>query len=197
MRASDLLHAHVLRYTVIAVLAFSIGSASIVFAASSGAVQLPTFRLADGTNPDQLAKVDANGSVQVSVANQPTSQQISGAVSVTNFPSTQNVNVTGGTLRTTPSLVTRSVSRSRVLDAGENDSYSFTSINASFINVSSSNGDVLVQIWGSVGQVFSATLGDDEVHTISLTQQIPLDSLRLFCFNSILSCSVSVVIFGN
>lgn len=81
----------VLRYTATAVLAFMAGSASIVLAAGSGAMQLPTFRLADGVNTEQYAKVDAAGNVQVSVNNMPATQQVSGTVNVGNFPSTQQV----------------------------------------------------------------------------------------------------------
>lgn len=99
MRASDLLRMRVLRYTAVAVLAFSVGSASVVLAAGSGAVQFPTFRLADGTNAERYAKVDALGNVQVSVNNQPSTQQISGSVSVSNFPATQPVS---GTVSVTP-----------------------------------------------------------------------------------------------
>lgn len=84
----------VIRYTTIAVLAFTLGSATVVLAASTGAMQLPTFRLADGTNPDQVAKVDAAGNVHVSVNNLPGTQEISGTVSVGNFPTTQQVSGT-------------------------------------------------------------------------------------------------------
>jgi hypothetical protein len=55
-----------------AVLGFTLGGSTIVFAASSGAIKIEAFNLADGTNPSQLAKVDASGNVSVSVANAPT-----------------------------------------------------------------------------------------------------------------------------
>src|SRR6266568_1622860 len=76
---------HVLRirfqgYLVTAIAAFMLGSATIVLAAVSGAVKIDSFHLADGTNPDQLAKVDASGNVAVSIANTP-------SVSVANSPS--------------------------------------------------------------------------------------------------------------
>src|SRR6266571_7407367 len=76
---------HVLRirfqgYLVTAIAAFMLGSATIVLAAVSGAVKIDSFHLADGTNPDQLAKVDTSGNVAVSVANTP-------SVSVANSPS--------------------------------------------------------------------------------------------------------------
>ncbi len=58
-------------HVALAVVAFMLGGTTIVLAAGSGAVKLPSFQLADGTNPDQLAKVDASGNVAVSVANTP------------------------------------------------------------------------------------------------------------------------------
>jgi len=91
---SSVASARIFRYAGIATLAFMIGSASVVLAAGSGAMQLPSFRIADGTNPDQFAKVDASGNVQVSVNNMPSSQQVTGTVSVSNFPATQPVSGT-------------------------------------------------------------------------------------------------------
>jgi hypothetical protein len=103
MQLGDLVRTRVFRYTSIAVLAFTLGSASVVLAAGSGAMQLPVFRIADATNPEHLAKVDATGNLQVSVSNQPATQQISGTVNVGNFPATQavtgTVNVTATTGR--------------------------------------------------------------------------------------------------
>jgi len=198
MHLRDLLRTRVLRYTAIAVMAFSVGSASVVLAAGSGAMQLPTFRLADGTNPEQYAKVDAAGNVQVAVANQPSTQQVSGAVSVNNFPSTQNVSVTGGAVRTTPTVATRQVERFfGPLDAGEGGSSSFTTLNASYINVTSISGDVEVDVRGPLGRVFRAFLGDNEVHMISLTQQIPVNIIEAHCTNVILPCAAVVYIVGD
>lgn len=94
MHGRDLMRTRVARYTAVAVLAFTLGSATVVLAAGTGAMQLPSFRIADGTTPDQFAKVDAAGNVQVSVNNQPTTQQISGTISVGNFPATQQVSGT-------------------------------------------------------------------------------------------------------
>src|SRR6266542_1060723 len=48
-----------------------LGGTTIVLAATGGAVKLDVFQLADGTNPNQLAKVDAAGNVAVTVANTP------------------------------------------------------------------------------------------------------------------------------
>src|SRR6266545_2796403 len=77
MSLRGLLRTSVFRYTSVAVLALTLGSASVVLAASTGAMQLPTFRIADGTDPERLAKVDAAGNLQVSVNNTPSTQQVS------------------------------------------------------------------------------------------------------------------------
>ena len=190
-----LLRPHVWRYALVAVLAFTIGSAGVVFAASTGAVSLPAFRLADGVNPDQVATVDAGGNVHVSVANQPATQQVTGTVSVSNFPSTQNVS---GAVSTTPSVATRSVNRFfGPLDAGEEQTATFTSINASLINITSISGDVEVIVSGTVGVVFDAFLGDNEVHAITLTQRVPVSAVIAVCTNVILPCAAHVMIFGD
>jgi hypothetical protein len=158
-------------------------------------MQLPVFRLADGTNPEQFAKVDAAGNVQVSVNNQPSTQQISGTVSVSNFPATQNV---AGTVRTTPSLATRSVGHFfGPLDPGESGDHTFTTVNASYLNVTSISGTINVAISGPIGQIFYAFLGDNEVHMIALTQQIPLNSIHVNCANVVFPCAVQVNIVGN
>jgi hypothetical protein len=195
MRFPDRLRTPVWRYMVIGVLTFTLGSASAVFAASSGALTVPRFSLADGTNPDQLAKVDADGSVHVTVSNQPSTQQVSGTVSVNNFPATQNVS---GTVRTTPSLATKTVNRFfGPLDPGEDQTSTFPTINASLINVTSISGDIEVRVRGPIGTVFDAFLGDNEVHALTLTQQVPIDAIDVSCTNVILPCAAHVMIAGD
>jgi hypothetical protein len=61
-------------HVVIGVVGFMVGATTLVFAASTGAVKLDALRLADGTNPAQLAKVDASGNVAVRAARQPFQQ---------------------------------------------------------------------------------------------------------------------------
>lgn len=68
------------QYVLIAVIAFSLGGATVVQAVAPGGI-LGVVRLADRTDDTQLAAVDAAGNV---------------AVKVSNFPATQNVNVLGG-----------------------------------------------------------------------------------------------------
>jgi hypothetical protein len=191
MYVRDLLRTRVLRYTAIAVMAFTVGSASVVLAASSGAMQLPVFRLADGTNPDQFAKVDAAGNVQVSVNNPPQTQQISGTVSVSNFPTTQNVNVTAGTVLTKPSVATRAIRPSLLMEAGESASESFTAINASFIAIHTSD-DMQVFVFGSIGDILLPNNRE-----MSFTQRVPVNGIRANCFNILLDCAVFLTIIGD
>jgi hypothetical protein len=169
MAYRDLLRTRVLRYTAIAVLAFSVGSASVVLAASSGAVQLPTFRIADGTNPEQFAKVDAAGNVQVSVNNFPATQPVSGSVSVTNLPATQLVT---GTVNVANLPATQPVSGTVAVSnfpsqqqlvathvesvvvfaaAGQTDSVSLPARNVSFVNVVMQNPGCTFRLFTPAG----------------------------------------------
>ena len=90
------------RYLLVAVLAFTLGSATIVEAAPAIAL----IRLADATDATKIAAVDGTGNVQVKVNNLPTTQAVSGTVGVSNFPSTQNVagTVNVGNLPTTQNV---------------------------------------------------------------------------------------------
>jgi hypothetical protein len=186
--------ARTLRYVLIAVVAFSLGGVMTVQAVAPSGI-LGTVQLADRANPAQLAAIDSAGNVQVKVNNLASTQAVSGTVSVDNFPTTQAVS---GTVRTTPTVATRSIDRFfGPIDHGNTGHSSFTSLNASFINVTSISGDIRVIISGSLGRVFYAFLGDNEVHTMSLTEQIPVNDIEVFCTNVVLSCAVQVLIFGD
>ncbi len=80
-----------LRYALVGVLAFSLGSALLVAARDPLVEMIKVVRLADGTNSNNLAAIDAAGNVAVHVSNFPATENVSGAVSVTNLPSTQAV----------------------------------------------------------------------------------------------------------
>jgi hypothetical protein len=181
----------------IATLAFLVGGAAVAQAGPPNGI-LGIVRISDGANETRLAAVDAAGNLQVKVNNLAATQTVSGTVSVDNFPATQNVNVTNGAVKTTPSLATRSIDRFfGPLDAGDSGHSSFTPLNASFINVTSISGDIHVIISGSLGRVFYAFLGDNEVHTMALTQQIPVNDIEVHCTNVVLPCAVQVLIFGD
>jgi hypothetical protein len=83
------------RYVLVAIVAFSIGGGAVAQAVAPSGI-LGTVQIADKTDATHLAAVDAAGNVQVKV-NNVAAQLVSGSVSVSNFPATQNVNVTGNT----------------------------------------------------------------------------------------------------
>ena len=80
------------RPIIVGVIAFSVGGATVAQAVGPGGLS-GIFRLADRTDETHLAAVDASGNVAVSVSNFPTTQQ----VSVSNLPANQQVTVANGT----------------------------------------------------------------------------------------------------
>jgi hypothetical protein len=181
-----------LQYVLIAVVAFSLGGATVVQAVAPSGI-LGTVRLADRTDETRLAAVDADGNVQVKVNNLSATQQVSGTVSVSNFPATQNVNITGGTVSTRPSVATRTVRRAITVSAGESETVTFTAINASFIQV---KGEGIVRISGSIGEVVLFD-EDDEHIEIAYTQRVPVDDIFVACNHTLLDCFVVVNIVGD
>jgi hypothetical protein len=89
-------HVRTLQYVLIAVVAFTLGGATVVQAVAPSGI-LGNVRIADRSDETRFAAVDADGNVGVKVSNFAATQQVSGTVSVSNFPTTQNVNVTGNT----------------------------------------------------------------------------------------------------
>ena len=181
-----------LRYVVIGVVAFSLGAVMTVQAVAPSGI-LGTVQLADRTNATQLAAVDSSGNLQVKVTSA-ASQAVTGTVSVSNFPATQPVS---GTVKTTPSVATAHVRKDLAPEAEESENTTFTSINASFIQVSAIGGDIEVTISGSLGEVFYDIMGDDEVRLMPLTQQIPVNAISTHCTNFVLRCRVVINIFGD
>jgi len=184
--------ARTLQFVAIAVVAFSLGGATVVQAVAPSGI-LGTIRLADRTDETRLAAVDADGNVQVKVNNLSATQQVSGTVSVSNFPSTQNVNITAGTVNTRPTVATRTVRRAITVDAGESETVTFTAINASFIQV---KGEGIVRISGSIGEVVLFE-EDDEHIEIAYTQRVPVDDIFVACNHTLLDCFVVVNIVGD
>ena len=183
-----------LRYVLVAVVAFTVGGATVVQAVTpngiSGIVQL-----ADRTDPTHLAAVDAAGNVQVKVNNLAATQTVSGTVSVDNFPATQNVNITGGTVNTRPSTATREVFQQPRLDAGKSGTNSFGVINASYIHVFSDNGMFLI-LRGPLGVVMELNIDGDH-REIALAQRIPISSIDYSCPNILDPCDADLVIIGD
>jgi hypothetical protein len=77
-----------LHYVLIAVIAFSLGGATVVQAVAPGGI-LGVVRLADGTDDTHLAAVDASGNVGVKVSNFPATQPVSGTVGVVGSPTVE------------------------------------------------------------------------------------------------------------
>lgn len=73
------------RYTLVAIAAFTLGSVTVV---AAGPTISGFVGITDGTNN---AKVTANGELSVNVGNFPATQTITGDVNVGNFPTTQAV----------------------------------------------------------------------------------------------------------
>ena len=84
--ASRAARAFSLRTILVGVICLSVGGG-----VAKATPPIDIFQLADGTNPTQLAKVDAAGNLAVSVSNGPATQNVTGTVTVSNLPATQNV----------------------------------------------------------------------------------------------------------
>ncbi len=186
------------RYLMIAALSFTLGSATIVQAA--GPVTA-IFRLADGTNAEQFAKVDAAGNVQVSVNNQPSTQQINGTVNVSNLPATQNVNVTGGSLAVSSSLATKSRFFTVAAFPGGEGLENFPTINASLIIVDPRRSDVSFTFYhytlsSGVTTRFGFRSPSGPL-VIPLNQRIPVNQVQIDCFNVIGDCEPTIAIVGD
>jgi hypothetical protein len=186
------------RYLTIAALSFTLGSATVVQAA--GPVTA-IFRLADGANPEQLAKVDAAGNVQVSVNNHPSTQQISGAVSVSNLPTTQDVNVIGGSLAVSSSLANKSQFFTLSALPGTGTGKSFPTINASLIIVDPRRSDVSFTFMNfTLPSGITTSFGFRSPPgplVIPLNQRIPVTRVQIDCFNVIGDCEPTIAIVGD
>jgi hypothetical protein len=182
-----------LRYVLVAVIAFSLGGAAVAQAVAPSGI-LGTIRIADAANDTQLAKVDPAGNLQVKVTSA-AATEVSGTVSVSNFPATQNVNVTAGTVLTRPAVATRRIETSLLMDASESDFENFTTaINASFIMISTDD-DMSVFINGSIGEVL--LLEGSGHREMSFTERVPVDHIRGVCHNAVFQCFVDVSIIGD
>ena len=182
-----------LRYVLVAVVAFSVGGATVVQAVAPSGI-LGTIRISDGANDTRLATVDAAGSLQVKVTNPATTQTVSGHVDVDNFPSTQDVNVTGGTVNTRPAIATRTLRKFIVVEAGESDTTTFTTLNASFIQV---RGDAtFVRVIGPLGEAVQFDDGDRHIEA-TYPQRVPINTIFTVCSNVVLDCRALVNIVGD
>jgi hypothetical protein len=218
------------RYAVVAVVAFTVGSATVVTAATNGIpigslFYLPmVFGVAStpcrsdptGANTTCTAVVDSKGQLSVSdgdthkslnqlqfdaSGNLKTTSQgtstISGTVSVSNFPATQNVNITGGTVSATQSVATTAFQKVVTIAAKHTGHDGFNPINASFISVSVGLPGMYLTFSGPLGRVLSVGPIKNEFSQ-SFTQRIPINSVEYNCYdNIVVNCVSAVTIIGD
>jgi hypothetical protein len=184
-----------LQYVLVAVVAFSLGGATVVQAVAPGGIT-GVVQLADRTDNTRLAAVDANGNVQVKVNNLAATQQISGTVSVDNFPATQKVNVTGGTVLTKSSVATRSGAVNEVNQTSNtNRQFEFDPpINVAFIVINTSD-NLALNVFGPFGVFFLTIHSEDK--QIVLAQRIPINRISVFCANISLPCTYHMSLVGD
>lgn len=182
------------RYVVIAIAAFSIGGGAVAQAVAPSGI-LGNVRIADRSDETRLAVIDSDGSLQVKVTSVATTQQVSGTVSVDNFPATQTVNVTG-TVTTQPSVATRSLNKGIFLDPGKSGIETFDPINASFVQIISHGNSIILVMTGALGTVLGYGGGDDHEEYF-FTQRVPINSITARCENLTIPCLIDVTIIGD
>lgn len=233
------------RYAVVAVVAFSLGSATVVAARNpevigslfyipmlNGVATTPcNAGVAPGgqqSGNDETKKglvtttctavVDSKGQLSISdtdthkslnqlqfdaggnlkTAGQGTAT-ISGTVSVSNFPATQDVNITGGTVNATTPVATKRVFRQSNLGPKHTGHDGFNTINTSFIFITGGQaGGMFMTFSGPLGKVL--VVGPIESKSFqqqSFTQRIPIDSIEYFCQSLIGDCSADVTVIGD
>ncbi len=181
---------------------------------------VPKVFIADPVNNDNIAHVDGAGNLQVAgtmnVANTPTvkAQQdgtwnvgLTGTptVDVGNFPSTQDVNVVGGTVSATAPVATHSTFASFTVAAGEVGAQDVEPIDASLITVVGGGDDeVIVEFEGHApgGGIVDFEIGDQDENlgpfvTIPLTQPMPIAHILARCQNESEDCELSVFLLGS
>ena len=157
-----------------------------------------------------LIRVHEQGVADVNVTNTPlpvditnSTLEVTGTVSVDNFPSQQDVFVTGGTWEPIVTLkrVQRLESFSLIADPGEADSMTFSQIDATNVFISSGtfdNDEVSVRVEGPLGLVYRIDdrAGDSFTFAQALTHPIPIHQVSMVCHNESSSCNLAVSIAG-
>jgi hypothetical protein len=181
---------------------------------------VPKVFIADPLNNDNIAHVDGAGNLQVSgnlnVANTPTvkAQQdgtwnvgLTGTptVHVGNFPSTQDVNVVGGTLSATTPVATDFAFASFTVAAGGIDSKAIDPIDATLITVVGGGDDeVTIEFDSCCGSPIQTDfeLGDQDENlgpfvSIPLSQPVHVGSIIVRCHNESEDCELDVNLVGS
>ncbi|MGH2710839.1 MAG: hypothetical protein ACRDH9_06520 [Actinomycetota bacterium] len=137
-----------------------------------------------------------NEELDVNVTND--SLPVEGEVSVSNFPSTQNVNVTGGSVANAP--VTELSQLFFNVEPDESDTQTFDAIAVSSIVMVT--GDHEWELHGSSPLTGSELFigydpsGDDQTRTYEFPNPIPLDGLTLHCANESDLCVIQILLAG-
>jgi len=134
---------------------------------------------------------------------------VTGSVSVDNFPAVQSVtvnggsmdvNVTGGTLDVNANLPSVTVIESDFVfvAAGEQTTFNFPTVQATSISFGADEDEFYIQAFGPLGMVmgFANLDADRFVVTESFTYPVPIDSIVLSCENEQLACGVYVSVHG-
>jgi hypothetical protein len=147
-----------------------------------------------------LIRVHEQGTANVNVTSG--SLKVGGAVSVTNFPATQNVFVTGGTLDAASLTPVAQVHQySAKLDPGDKKDFYFDTIpNMVFVRASATFGEGFIDFFTplTVAPLFSVDLresGGAREEVKSFAHPVPINGVRFYCLSdSTFFCSMDVTI---
>jgi len=155
---------------------------------------------------DGLIRVHEQGVADVNVTNDPLNVSVSndelnvtGEVEVSNFPTTQDVNVVGGSVALPP--VTTIWSTPLTIDfipAGESVSYDFPLMNAVSVSMTETSDEFDAVLGGPLGVPLSIESDDQaqETYFYTFTYPVPVDGVTLGCFNESDDCTLDLTITG-
>jgi hypothetical protein len=150
--------------------------------------------------------VHEQGEADVNITNG--SLQVSGAVSVSNFPAAQDVNVTGGAVGASIAPATAAVVLEVTTDAGEEETFLFADVNATAIalwdsslagsNDPEANISVLSPL-NSGGTVVYMSFEDglDGFDIRTFPQPVPVSGIHVYCANESVHCTLRIAVIGS
>lgn len=119
-------------------------------------------------------------------------------VNVQNFPSTQDVNVVGGS--TSPEPVTNATQLIFNVEDGESQELTFATINVTSILIVTGDDEYELHAGSPLtgGNLFIAydPSGDDETRQITFDSPVPLNRMTLICANESENCADAVLLTG-
>jgi hypothetical protein len=154
--------------------------------------------VSDGDTHKSLNQLQFDSGGNLKTAGQGTSN-ITGTVSVSNFPATQNVNITGGTVNATQSVASKRVFSESNLGPTHTGHDSFNTINTSFILITTVHAPGMIFTFsGPLGTVLVVNPQDAKsFQTQSFTQRIPINAIEYLCNNIVANCQVQVTLIGD